>query len=217
VPQGDQWLTALTAPLYVDPRVAGSFARQVPHDDASNLARHYHKRWHAASEVPFTSELEDEGEWDRLTPVERHRRCTFDNVCSCIRSDVWKAHPFQETTIAEDIQWARDVLLAGYKLVYAPDSSVVHSHDRPVRYEFQRTRDLHERLHDICGLQTIPSVPHLARAMATSAAVHAWTELAMPERLPRAIALAVAWPLGQYLGARRAANGAPEQAGLGIS
>lgn len=217
VPQGDQWLTALTAPLYTDPSVAGSFARQQAREDASHLTRRYHRRWVAASADAFVAEPLTEVEFAALSPEERHRRCVFDNVCSCIRRSVWETQPFAETSIAEDLEWAKAALLAGHRLAYVPDAVVVHSHDRPVRYEFRRTRDLHERLHALFDLQTIPSMPYLVRAVAWSAAMHVWTELAMPERLPRALGLAVAWPLGQYLGARRAAGEQPAPAGLGIS
>ena len=51
------------------------------------------------------------------------------------------------------------------------------------------------------------SVPALVGAALTSFASHTWTERSDPEQLFRAWALAVAWPLGQYIGARRA--GAP--------
>lgn len=217
VPQSESWLNALIAPFRVSADVAGTFARQVPRDDASPLARRYHRLWVAAGTSPFESSLENEAEFDRLTPDERHRRCAFDNVCSCIRRDVWQRYPFAETTIAEDLEWARTVLLAGRRIAFAPDAVVAHSHDRPVGYEFRRTRDAHERLNTLFGLQTIPTLPHLARAIVTSAFVHTWSELAAPERLPRALALAVAWPLGQYLGARRSDVARPAPAGLGIT
>jgi rhamnosyltransferase len=217
VPQSENWLNALIAPFRVSSQVAGTFARQVPRDDASPLSRRYHRLWVAAGTSPFESSLENEAEFDRFTPAERHLRCAFDNVCSCIRRDVWRTHPFVETPIAEDLEWAKTVLLTGHRIAFAPDAVVVHSHDRQVGYEFHRTREAHERLNALFGLQTIPTLPHLARAIVSSAFAHTWTELGAPERLPRALALAVAWPLGQYLGARRSEAARPAPAGLGIT
>jgi hypothetical protein len=66
-------------------------------------------------------------------------RCAFDNVCSCIRRTAWTEHPFRAAPIAEDLQWAHDVLLAGYSLAFVPDAVVLHSHDRSPIYEFKRT------------------------------------------------------------------------------
>jgi hypothetical protein len=101
------------------------------------------------------------------------------------------------------------VLLAGHRLVYAPDAAVVHSHERSSAYEYRRTYLLHRRLWELFGLRTIPTAPFAARAVATSLGRHLWRERGSIERWPRAAALAVAWPAGQYFGARAAVNGQP--------
>ena len=113
-----------------------------------------------------------------------------------------REHPFAPTPIGEDIEWARAVLLAGYRLAYVPAAAVVHSHDRTVRYEFARTCVLHRRLYELFRLRTIPTLPLLARAIASSLAAHLRLE-----RSVRAIGLAFAWPLGQYVGALAAIRG----------
>jgi rhamnosyltransferase len=115
---------------------------------------------------------------------------------------VWEAHPFRSTPIGEDVEWAKEVLLAGHRLAYVPDAVVMHSHDRSARYELDRTSALHARLHTLFGLRTIPTRRALARAIASSLVLH-WRR----ERSARSLALAVAWPLGQYRGARQAATG----------
>jgi rhamnosyltransferase len=201
VPADGRWLQALTAPLSSDPGLAGTFARQIPRADARPLTRLYHQRWIGSSTEPRTVAL-TAAEYQRLGAAARLDRCTFDNVCSCIRRSVWVQHPFRPTTIAEDVEWAREVLLAGYRLAFVPDAVVVHSHERPVAYEFERTYVLHRRLYELVGLQTIPSVPMLGRAVAATALDHL-----RHERSVRSLALACAWPLGQYMGARAAARG----------
>ena len=208
VPADEQWLEALVAP-FEDLRVAGAFARQEARADASALTRHYLSLWAATGREAWTSEIESEAEWQALEPAERFHRCIFDNVCSCIRRSVWRNTPFSPTPIAEDMEWARDVLLAGHRLVYVPDAAVTHSHDRPAFYEFRRTYVLHRRLYELFGLRTIPTLPLLARAVTSSLALHLWSERAAPERWSRAIALAGAWPAGQYYGARAAIRHAP--------
>lgn len=208
-PQSAGWLSALVQPLLDDPRLAGTFGRQVPRSDASAVTRHYLSQWIAAGPVARVSRVATPEGFERLAPMDRFLSCVFDNVCSCIRRAVWERIPFRKTPIAEDLEWGRDVLLAGHALAYAPQAVVIHSHDRPASYELGRTYLVHQRLRSLFGLATIPDLPSLARAVATTIPVHvrcvagAAVHRRMRE-LPRALALAVALPLGQYLGIRSA-------------
>ena len=204
VPASDGWLAALTRPLLDDRSLAGTFARQLPHSGASAITRYYLSRWVAASDAERISVVSNRAEFEALDPMSRFLRCAFDNVCSCIRRSVWAVHPFRSTPIGEDVEWAKAVLLDGHKLAYVPEAQVFHSHDRPASYEFHRTCVLHRRLHELFGVRTIPTIPLLARAVATTVALHLRIE---PSKAGRGIALAVAWPLGQYLGALSAVKG----------
>jgi glycosyltransferase involved in cell wall biosynthesis len=202
LPASDTWLAALTSPLRIDDGLAGTFARQIARLEASAVTRYALARWAGASDVPRTSSVSNAREFEALDPAAKFERCIFDNVCACIRRSVWCRHRFHQTPIGEDVEWARDVLLAGYRLAYTPEAAVIHSHDRSARYEFARTYILHRRLHELFGLRTIPTPYGLARAIGSS--VHAHLRC---EKSARAIALAVAWPLGQYLGALSAVRG----------
>jgi GT2 family glycosyltransferase len=201
IPGSPDWLQALTAPLRSNAALAGTFARQLPASNASVITRHYHDRWSASSPIGRIYEPLQPAEFDVLSPETRMQRCTFDNVCSCVRRSVWAEHPFQPTPFGEDIAWAREVLLAGYRLAYVPEATIIHSHDRSARDEFTRTYLAHRLLYELFELRTIPDVPALVRAIASSLRLHSGLEPG-----PRAVALAIAWPLGQYLGARAAAH-----------
>ena len=122
---------------------------------------------------------------------------------------IWEQHPFKSTPIAEDLAWSLDVLRRGLSIAFAPNALVIHSHDRGAVYEYRRTRVLHEQLFELFGLQTIPAMPALIRAIATTSLSHARLELQSPRQWARALTLAVAWPLGQYVG--RQTCGPPRQ------
>jgi rhamnosyltransferase len=211
VPAGASWLSALVEPLLHDDSVAGSFARQIPLPGASRLTDYALSRWVAARVEPRLSGPLDAATFKSMTPVERHLACAFDNVCACIRKDVWTRHPFKAAPIAEDLEWAKDVLLCGYKIAYAPAACVRHSHERGLAYELRRTYLVHQRLAALFGLTTIPTATALVRAIATTLPVH--LHIAAGERrrrvraAARAAGLACAWPLGQYLGARSRVHG----------
>lgn len=211
VPASASWLSELVQPFEGDPRLAGTFARQQPWPDASRITSHYARGWVGCSaEARIVGPLPD-GALDLMSPAERHHTCVFDNVCSCIRVSVWRAHPFRRTPIAEDLWWAREVLAHGYRLAYVPGALVWHSHDRSVGYEFARTYRVHQQLQTLFGLSTVPTLGALLRACGATLPLHA--RLAAGERrcrvraLARGLGLAVALPLGQYLGARSAREG----------
>jgi rhamnosyltransferase len=212
VPQGDLWLAELVDPLERDPAIAGSFARQIPSADASPLTRRQLAGWIAGQSEQRVIRLRDRAQYDAWTPLERLHACAFDNVCAALRRSVWTAHPFAEMPIAEDLAWGRDVLLAGYSLAYTPAAIVEHSHNRSAWYELKRTWVLHQELHRLFGLRTIPSLPHLARSIASTTISHRrWLRDHEPQINLRsrihAQALAFAWPLGQYLGGLTAVAG----------
>jgi rhamnosyltransferase len=213
-PVGRSWLSALLEPLRTDPRVAGSFARQVPRSNASPLARFYLQQWIAAQSCPRIVAL-GPAELNALAPLAQLDRCAFDNVCSCIRRSVWQRFPFPTTPIAEDIEWCRTVLLAGHRIAFQPEALVEHSHDRPARYELTRTWLLHQRLHDLFGIRTIPSLGSLVRSVVSSVRCHGQLLREAGVRRGsaewrRAMALALAWPLGQFLGGWTADRGQHE-------
>jgi rhamnosyltransferase len=222
-PASTEWLARLAAPLASEDAVpgapgrrslAGTYGRQIPRADASGVVRAYLDRYAACSPVPRRQTVAGREAYDGLPPAARLDVCTFDNVCSCISREVWKRHPFRPAAIAEDLAWAREVLLEGYDLAYVPDAAVVHSHDRPASYELRRTYLVHQQLRRLFGLATVPTRMRLARSIAVSMSAHARWTLGGPgsaahrlSAMPRALALAVAMPLGQYLGARSADAG----------
>jgi len=210
-PASLDWLERLVQPLRADPGLAGTYARQLPRPGASALTRHYLGHWMAGSGEPRIASLAGAEELAALAPIERYRRCVFDNVSSAIRRSVWETHPFPVTPIAEDVEWARTILLAGYRLAYVPDAVVVHSHERSARYELWRTYLVHQRLRALFGLRLVPTPVHVLAGVARNVVSHLrCVALEGPVFSPqggRALALAVAFPLGQYLGALSADTG----------
>jgi rhamnosyltransferase len=213
VPADARWLMELTAPLREDASLSGAYARQVPRADASALTRHFLGQWAASSPEPRVQALAMPREFLQQPPLERYLRCVFDDVCSAMRRDAWERLPLAATRIAEDAQWARDVLLSGGRIAYVPRAVVVHSHERGAWYELGRTYLAHRRLRELFGVATVPTMPHLAHAVWSSIALH-WRLTGGEGATARArgIGLALAWPAGPVLGARARARGVVLQA-----
>lgn len=219
-PLGDGWLTHLLAPLRADETVAGAFARQVPAPTASVVVREQLAKWVAHQTSSRVISL-DAAAYNALTPAERLVRCAFDNVCAAIRRSVWERHPFPATPIAEDLEWGRTVLLAGHRLAYVQEAAVEHSHDRPARYELVRTWVLHQQLLRLFGFRAIPSPLGLAPSIGATIAAHRRLVREAGVRTGsaewrQAMKLAVAWPLGQFLGGWTAACGRPHWRPRGV-
>jgi rhamnosyltransferase len=211
VPDSHDLLARLVTPLLEDETLAATYARQVPPPGSCAVARAYLSLYPGGSESPRVHAVAGAEAFRRLSPAQQLALCTFDNVCSCIRRSAWERNPFPRARIAEDVEWARTVLLSGSRIAFVPGAVVQHLHERSALYELKRTYLVHQQLCRLFGLRTVPSLLHLARSTAVSLLSHArWVAAdATPWRrkiaeLPRAAALAFVLPLGQYLGGRSA-------------
>lgn len=126
-PYQDFWLERLVS-HFNDPRVAGVYGRQLPHDDAWPCVRR--------------DCLEFYGPQLRIQsdPSDPNDHC-FSNAASAIRRRLWELHSFDETLpYCEDWEWARSMLNRGYVIVYEPESSVYHSHNESLTNVYRRCR-----------------------------------------------------------------------------
>ena len=215
IPASSDWLQLLTAPLFESSHVAGTFARQLPRPEASRIARRMLARW-MASQDTSGRQSSSAPRLAAMAPLERLRVCAIDNVCSAISRRVWQEHPFPAARFAEDLAWGKAVVEAGYETKFVPEAAVLHSHDRSLSYELERTYIAHRRLYELFGLRTIPTARNLARSWVVTLWDHLHCLASEPGPKPgpreilRTLGLAFVWPLGQYLGGRAAANGAPQ-------
>jgi glycosyltransferase involved in cell wall biosynthesis len=110
IPVNDLWLLRLVSHLRC-PMVAGVYGRQEP--------------------LPDSSDFDKRDLWTTfgLDRKVQRRDYFFHNANSAIRRDVWRQYPFNETIAGvEDRAWAKQVLGAGYTIVYEPEASVYHPH-----------------------------------------------------------------------------------------
>ncbi len=154
---GDTQLVRNLIKVFDDPLVAGVYGRQVPRPEADVLTRRNLNKWLTGRMKPEISFISDLSNYCSMTPYERYQFCNFDNVCSAIRRSVWNEIHFQASEFAEDIDWSKRVLEAGWKIAYEPTAYVMHSHERSVSYEFKRTYLCHRKLYRLFGLRVAPS------------------------------------------------------------
>jgi glycosyltransferase involved in cell wall biosynthesis len=126
-PRGERWLNRLVGP-FSDPKVAGVYGRQLPHDDAwPSVKRDYLEFY--GQERKVQTDPDDPND---------HR---FSNAASAIRRSLWEKHPFDENLpYCEDWEWARSMLMLGHTIIYEPDAAVYHSHNEALSVVYRRCR-----------------------------------------------------------------------------
>jgi rhamnosyltransferase len=134
IPLDERWLEAMMAP-FADPQVAGVAGRQVPWPGAS---------WEEVRRLRLQF-----GSVRREYSSENADEMVFSNSASCIRRSVWLDAPFTLPAV-EDMDWARRVIAAGWKIVYEPEAAVYHSHHEGVRAKARRLIDI-SRASDMRG------------------------------------------------------------------
>lgn len=133
VPADEHWLAELLAP-FADSSVAAAYSRQVPHPDANPMERFF-----LESRFPPGPAVRRERRGSEALTLER---VFFSNVSSAVRRDTLLAHPFDDQLImSEDQQLSRDLMQAGYAVMYQPSSVVLHSHNYTIPVVFRRYFD----------------------------------------------------------------------------
>ena len=110
-PQGPDWLGRLVAAL-IDPQVAAVFGRQIPRPDCKAVFAHDYERCFGAKRQSV--------KWEHF----------FSMASSGIRKDIWAKRGFNEQMqYSEDDEFTRWCRAQGYRVVYVPESVVMHSHN----------------------------------------------------------------------------------------
>jgi rhamnosyltransferase len=120
-PQGSNWLRPLAQALQ-EPQTAAVFGRQIPRPDCEAPFAHDYERC-------FGPQRESEN-WDHF----------FSMVSSGLRKDVWAKRGFLESMqYSEDDEYTRWCRAQGYRIVYCPESVVMHSHNYTPRQAYKRS------------------------------------------------------------------------------
>lgn len=131
LPFNEYWLKELIKPLETDEKIAGVFSRQIAYPKANLFEKYFLNFRYPAQEVTKNGRI-----FSKPLSVEE---VFFSNVSSAIRKEIWQNFQFPENLImSEDQGWAKNVLRAGYRLFYNPQSIVYHSHCYNLIQNFQR-------------------------------------------------------------------------------
>lgn len=134
MPRNRELLEKLIQPLQ-QPKVAASYARQVPDRDA-----------HCIESFTRRFNYPDENEVKRQEDLSSRGIKTYfcSNVCAAYDREIYvKQGGFISRAIFnEDMIYGAGLIQAGYGIAYAADAQVIHSHNYNCRQQFHRNFDL---------------------------------------------------------------------------
>jgi rhamnosyltransferase len=133
VPADEQALEHLIEP-FTDARVGAAYGRQRPGPSASPFAEHMRRfKYPAQARVKG---LEDAGAYGVETPF------LSDSFSAYRKKALQEVGLFKQGIIfAEDVHAGAKLLLAGYRIAYAPEAAVYHSHNHTMLEECKRYFD----------------------------------------------------------------------------
>ena len=133
IPTGTDLIERLVAPLLADESIAVSYGRQIPRDGA-DLLEAFPRDYNYGLEAQIRG-IED---------IAHYGVYTFfcSNSCAAWRTSALdKIGGFNAVLTNEDYFAVAGLLQKGYKIAYAPDAVVKHSHHYTLWQEFQRYFD----------------------------------------------------------------------------
>lgn len=134
VPADEKMLEELLKPL--KPKaVAVSYARQLPAEDCSEIERFTRSyNYPPGSRIKSAEDIKELG----------IKTYFCSNVCAAYKRDVYDSLGgfIKHTIFNEDMIYAAEAVKAGYKIAYAADAKVVHSHNYTCSKQFHRNFDM---------------------------------------------------------------------------
>jgi rhamnosyltransferase len=136
-PQGPDWLGPLVAALN-DSQVAAVFGRQVPRPNCEAVYEHDYERCFGPKRESAT--------WEHF----------FSMASSGLRKDIWSMRGFNERMqYSEDDEYTRWCRAQGFRVLYVPESIVMHSHNYTAKQAWKRSFGEGRALAGVCDESTV--------------------------------------------------------------
>ena len=120
-PQGTNWLRPLAEALQ-DPSTAAVFGKQIPRPDCRAVFANDYER--------CFGEQRESANWEHF----------FSMVSSGLRKDIWAKRGFLEKMqYSEDDEYTRWCKAQGHRVIYCPESVVMHSHNYTPEQAYKRS------------------------------------------------------------------------------
>jgi GT2 family glycosyltransferase len=139
IPIGEYWLFEILNKFQSDKEIAGINCRQIPRSDADLYSCYI--LWSHNIFMDFNkdkiTQISKEN-FMNLSGIDKRRFAGVENVCFCIKKDIFDNFKFNKMDYAEDIDLGIRLIENGYKIGFLYSSGVIHSHKRGSNYFLKR-------------------------------------------------------------------------------
>lgn len=149
VPANERFVERLVAPILADPSVVISSGRQLPKKDARRFEQLV-RAFNYADRSSVRSK-------DDILALGIKAYFATDVCAAYRRSAYLELGGFERTDMSEDMLMAAKAVNAGWKVAYAADAEVYHSHNLTLRQQYERNRAIGRFLERNAGLLSCAS------------------------------------------------------------
>lgn len=135
-PRNEDWLRSLVANFKNDEKIVGAYSYTYPRPNCNPLRfweilnENSNKRW-----VKYIENFD--GNYQHMDPRDKRRILAFQTISCAIRKEFLFKYPFKDIEFGEDLEWSKRIMEKGFKIVFEPKSTVLHSHN--FYYSFIKT------------------------------------------------------------------------------
>ena len=130
VPNDESWLKSLIDNFKSDEKIVGAYSRIYPRSDCNPL-----RCWEILRDGTYlynkkqVKYIDSFDSYLCMNPRNKRRFITFQTISCAIRKDFLLEHPFKDIDFGEDLEWSKRIMEKGFKVVFEPESIVLHSHN----------------------------------------------------------------------------------------
>ena len=130
IPRDENWLKRLIDNFSNDERIIGVYSRIYPQPDCNPL-----RSWEILDDFAYSDNkrrvkyIENFGRYFHMNPKNKRVFLAFQTISCAIRKDFLVKYPFKDIDFGEDLEWSKRIMEKGFKIVFEPESMVLHSHN----------------------------------------------------------------------------------------
>jgi rhamnosyltransferase len=129
-PMNEDWLKTLAANFKNDEKIAGVYSFTYPRHNCNPLdARSILTDNYLFDKNEKVKYIKSFLKYNQMGAEEKRKLVSFHTISCAIDRNVLLQNPFVDIPFGEDLEWSKRMLENGFKVVYEPNSEVMHSHN----------------------------------------------------------------------------------------